>query len=129
MAPKTLVMKKKVAMGTPVFVGGLLIVGAAIITGAVFIGKSDSGEIDVTAAIQNSNQANIERGGDASANVETIPETFKNMTNGGLVPQENQPEPQAPEVATDAAGTTTPEGEATTTATRTEETPENGEQQ
>lgn len=101
-------------MGNPAFIAGVVVLGVAAIIGSVFIGKSDSGEINVTAAIESSNQANNAAGGDASRNVETVPEAFKNMTNGGLVAQENQPETpvveQAPseEVATSSATSTSP---------------------
>lgn len=75
-------------MGTPLFIVGILISGFVIVAGAIFVGKSDTGEIDVTALIQNSNQANRDANGDASKNVETVPDAFKDMPNGGLVPQE-----------------------------------------
>lgn len=79
---------KSKRMGTPIFVVGILISGLAIVAGAIFVGKSDTGEIDVTALIQNSNQANRDANGDASKNVETVPDAFKDLPNGGLVPQE-----------------------------------------
>ena len=111
MAPRASVKKVAITekgLRTPTFIGAVLLAGALVIGGAIFLGKSDNGEIDVTAAIQNSNQANTDAGGDASGNVEAIPDTFKNMTNGGLVPQENQPEP-VPEVATQGEASTTPD--------------------
>lgn len=83
-------------MGTPTFVGIVVIVGIIIVTGAIFIGKSDTGEINVAEKIQNSNQANREANGDLSGNVNTVPEALRDLPNGGLVPQgstatENQP--------------------------------------
>ncbi len=114
MPRKTSIQGAKETMGNPAFIAGVVVLGVAAIIGSVFIGKSDSGEINVTAAIESSNQANNAAGGDASRNVETVPEAFKNMTNGGLVAQENQPETpvveQAPseEVATSSATSTSP---------------------
>ena len=104
-------------MGNPAFIAGVIVIGIITIVGAVFIGKSDSGEINVSAAIQSSNQANNAEGGDTSKNVETVPEAFRNMTNGGLVPQENQPEPQVVEpvptqdISSSTATSTPVEGE------------------
>lgn len=130
MAPRASV--KKVAavekgLRTPAFIGAVLVVGALAIGGAIFLGKSDSGEIDVTAAIQNSNQANANAGGDASGNVETVPETFKNMTNGGLVPQENQPEPAAVVTTEEVSATSTEEVASTTPEALDEQNQESAE--
>jgi uncharacterized protein (UPF0333 family) len=80
----------KKRMGTRSFVGGVILAGIVIITGAVYLGKSDSGEINVTATIQNSNKANSAIEGNSSKDVATVPEVFKNLPNGGLVPQQNQ---------------------------------------
>ena len=124
MATRTSIKNAKEKMGTPAFIGSVLIVGLLAIGGAVFIGTSDDGQINVTAAIQSSNQANTDAGGDASENVETIPDTFKNMPNGGLVSQGEQPTTpvaeQSPEESVSETGTTTTEGEATTTAEATQ---------
>lgn len=122
MAAKTSIKNAKERVGTPVFISGVITVGVIAILGAVFIGKSDTGQINVTAAIENSNQANVAAGGDASQNVETVPETFKNMTNGGLVPQETQAETPVAETAPVETGTTTVEGEGATPEDVTEET-------
>lgn len=142
MPRKTSIQGAKKTMGNPAFIVGVIVIGFITIVGAVYIGKSDSGEINVSAAIESSNQANNAAGGDASRNVETVPEAFKNMTNGGLVAQENQPETpvveQAPseEVATSSATSTSPEegtepvaaeGD-TEVQTETIETTENGAQ-
>jgi hypothetical protein len=76
---------------------GLVIVCVVIMIGAIYLGKSDDGQIDVNSAIENSNQMRRDAGGDASGDIETVPEVFRNKTNGGLVPQEGTPEPaQAP---------------------------------
>ncbi len=107
---KTITEKRRNKMGTPAFVVSVMFFGVLVIVGAFFIGKSDTGQINVAATIQNSNQEN---GGEAAVGV--VPEAFRNMPNGGLVPAENQdPQPPVEEVAppTDAA---------TTTATTTED--------
>lgn len=100
---------------TPAFVGGIFISLVVIVVGAVFIGKSDNGQINVNAAIETSNQANIDAGGDAANNVALVREDLRNMPNGGLIPQENQPAPETPPVetgtTTDASATSTPESE------------------
>lgn len=104
---------------TPAFVGGIFISLVVIVVGAVLIGKSDNGQINVNAAIQSSNQANIEAGGDPANNVALVREDLRNMPNGGLIPQENQPAPEAPPVdtgtTTDASASSTPESESAST--------------
>ncbi len=111
---------------TPAFVGGIFGSIAVIIVGAVLIGKSDNGQINVNATIQNSNQANIDAGGDPSNNVALVREDLRNLPNGGLIPQENQPETPAPapEATQNDQGTTT---ESTDTATSTSDTSAEGE--
>ncbi len=116
MAVKTSVYKTKERIGNPLFIIGISVIGIGVIAGAIFLGKSDNGEIDVSAAIQSSNQANIEAGGDASKNVEVIPDVFKDMPNGGLVPQENQPAQEIVE-AVPAETASSTEGNSTTTPT------------
>lgn len=120
MATRTSIKNAKEQMGTPAFIGGVLTVGLLVMVGAVFIGKSDDGQIDVTAAIQSSNQANTDAGGDVSENVETVPDTFKNMTNGGLVSQGEQPAPSVsenlPQETVTETGSTTEETEVTATS-------------
>ncbi len=112
-------------MGTPAFVGALALAGIVIIGGAIFLGRSDSGEINVAAAIQNSNQAAIENGGDPNNQIETTSEAFRNMPNGGLVPSGSSPQPQAetPVEETEAPTTTeaTEEGEDEQTDTQSTE--------
>ncbi len=95
-------------MGTPAFVGVLVLVGIVVIGGAIYFGKSDSGEINVTAAIQNSNQTAIENGGDPNNQIETTSESFRNMPNGGLVPSGSAPQPPVEtKVEESEKGTTT----------------------
>ncbi len=107
--------KQKVS--TPVFVIGILVATLVVVIGAIYIGKSDSGEIDVTSAINNSNQINREANGDSSADIGTVPDTFRNLPNGGLVPDGNVPPvPQVPvEVSTTTEDLENSENASTTT--------------
>ncbi len=120
MATRKLTEQNTKRIGTPAFVGGLIVAGFVVIGGAVFIGKSDDGQINVSATIQNSNQANIEAGNDINDNVGVVPEAFRNKPNGDLVSQQNQ-----------GAGTPPPEvvpdeSPDTTTATTADTPPEDG---
>lgn len=98
-------------MGTPAFIGSVILAGVVIITGAVFIGKSDTGPINVSASIQNANQANTESQGDQNNYVDNVPERFRSMPNGGLVPSGA---PEVPPPPPQEEGTTTPAGEGAT---------------
>lgn len=100
--------------GNPLmFAGGIVGAGIVVMGIAVLIGKSDSGQINVAATIQESNQVQSETGGEQ---VNSVPQAFQNMPNGGLVPQENQtntpsaPEPSETAVTDDTASTTQTEG-------------------
>jgi hypothetical protein len=96
------------------FVAILVAVGFFVIVGAVLLGRSDSGQIDVNKAINNSNQSLRDAGGTGEGEVETVREVFKNKPNGGLQPQEGgQSAPQET--------TPNPDIVASTTATTTEE--------
>lgn len=103
-------------MGTPAFVGILLVLGVIVFGAAVFIGRSDSGQINVSATIQNSNQAIIDAGGDIKDTVGNISEELRNMPNGGLVSSENQ-EVQTVKEETQTGSST--DGVASTTSTTT----------
>ncbi len=70
------------------FFGGIVVLGIIVVGGAIFIGRSDSGQINVSATIQESNQTQSAEGGEQ---VQAVSQTFQNMPNGGLVPQESQP--------------------------------------
>ncbi len=65
-----------------------------VVGGAIYLGKSDEGQIDVTSAIQTSNQNRIETGDTSIAEVNAVPEVFQSQTNGGLVPQGETPAPE-----------------------------------
>lgn len=107
---KAVAEKRKKRMGTPAFVVSVMFLGILVVTGAFLIGRSDTGQINVAATIQNSNE---ERGGEGAVGV--VPEVFRDMPNGGLVPTENQDAQPATEEPTP------PTDEATTTATTTED--------
>lgn len=99
-------------MGNPAFIASLIMATVAVFVAAVFIGKSDSGEIDVSAAIQSSNQASVDADGNPTNQVSPTTDAFRDMPNGGLVAQEEQPATPPPEVpaetssSTDAASST-----------------------
>ena len=90
-------------------------VGLVLTVGVVAWGRSDTGVINVSATIANSNQVAREEGRLDDEAPEAAPEAFTNMINGGLVAQDpgSQPAP-TPEP--------TPVVEATTTATSTTDT-------
>lgn len=97
------------------FAGGIIGTGILVMGVAVLIGRSDSGQINVASTIQESN-AQSEDGG---TQVNSVPQAFQNMPNGGLVPQENQtnttPPPESPATTTDeTASTTLQDGDAET---------------
>jgi len=85
-------------ISTSVFVASLLFAGFVVIGGAVYIGTSDTGEINVSAAITDSNQTARNSDGDSANQVGVVPETFRNMTNGGLVPTSNTKQPSQAEM-------------------------------
>jgi len=80
-----------------------------LVVGAILLGRSDSGQININSAIQNSNQQRLNSGEENVSQTETIPEAFRNRPNGGLVPQGRtaNPEPVTPteEESTDAEDT------------------------
>lgn len=96
---------------TPAFIAGLTALTLVVIGGAVFLGRSDSGAINVSATIGEANQVASQNGGEQ---VPTINQTFQDLPNGGLVPAENQqapvpePEPQNTSTTTDTVATSTP---------------------
>ncbi|HEX4799021.1 MAG TPA: hypothetical protein VFV22_00590 [Candidatus Paceibacterota bacterium] len=108
------------------FVLMFLVVGVLVIIGAIFLGRMDTGVIDVNQAIELSNQSQRESGG--TGMVQTVPTEFQNQVNGGLVPTDNQStqetvsgESASSTIATDATATST------ATTTQSEAAHENGE--
>ena len=80
----------------PAFIAVILIGGIVIVIGAVYVGKSDNGEINVESLINSSNQQN-EASGNSDKNVGTTPAALRDLPNGGLVPQDPNATPPAPE--------------------------------
>ena len=108
-------------IGTPAFIGTVLGLGILIIGAAVLIGRSDSGQINVGAAVESSNQANP-----GNAQVAPVREAFKNLPNGGLVPTGGSEPQAAPAPVPTAEDTpTAPEEAATTTTEGGEDATEN----
>ncbi len=106
--------QSKKQMGKLAFFSSILGVGILLVGGAIFIGKSDTGEIDVHQAISNSNEINREENGDSATIVNNVPNALRDLPNGGLVPQGEVNANPAPEGVP-------PVAPATTTASTTEE--------
>lgn len=91
----------------PAFMIGMLLLGIFVVAGAVLLGRSDTGQIDVAATVRNAAPTE----GEQAHTVNVPSEAFRNMTNGGLVPQDAD---------TDLAPASVPEATtASTTATTT----------
>ncbi len=98
---------------TPLILAGLLVVGIGLTAGAIAWGKSDAGEINVAATINNSNLDEAQRG-------ETVQQSataeHASLPNGGLVPAQGDANlPSPPPVAEETSTTTEPEAEADAT--------------
>ena len=118
MSGRRTIREAREQMGTPAFVGILFFFGIIVAVSAILIGRSDSGQINVSATIQNSNQAIIDAGGSIEDTIGNIPENLRNMPNGGLVSSENQElQLPPPEVET---GTSTEGRVSSTTGTTTQ---------
>jgi hypothetical protein len=106
---------------SPALVVSIFVVGLIVSVGAVFMGKSDNGEIDVNSAIELANQTRHQTGDTSTADVETPTSAHRNMTNGGLVPQEGRPVETPPVIPEPETATET---EATSTESSDDTTPE-----
>ncbi len=136
--PQTATKNKLVLIGI-VFVVGLIVAGTA-----VFLGKSDSGVINVAQTIRDSNQRAIAEGDTATqaaiAGANARPD-LAGKKNGGLVPQSGTvitpPEPPKVEkkasstdstaTSTEAVASSTPETADDSEETETAETPSEDE--
>lgn len=108
-------MVKVPAQSKKQFVTILFFVMGLILTiGVVVWGRSDTGVINVSATIANSNQIAREEGRPNDEAPQAAPEAFTNMVNGGLVAQD-------PSLQPTSTIEPTPVVEATTTATSTTE--------
>ncbi len=103
---------------TPAFIAGLIGAGVLVFVGAVMIGRSDSGEINVSATITDANEMHAEHGGGEQVNVANP--ALQNLPNGGLVPQSTPVE--QPPVIEETPATTTEATASTTAETSAEET-------
>jgi hypothetical protein len=99
---------------TPIFIAAFLVVGIGITAGTIMWGSAQSGQIDVSATIANS-QYGDKGSAEGDAPVISAPaQEYIEMVNGGLVPAQStdnpapQPEP-------------TPSDNASSTATSTED--------
>ncbi len=106
-----------VRSGTPAFVAILFFVGIFVTGGAIMIGRSDTGEIDVTSTINQANVTNAENG--TGEHVNAGNPALQKLPNGGLVVAENQPPATTPVTET-VTGTTTDTTSDSGTSTSTE---------
>jgi hypothetical protein len=97
--------------GLAAFIAILVGVGIVVVIAAVMIGKSDSGEINVSATINQSNEINAANG--TGAQVNAANPALQDLPNGGLVPQENQ-QPTTPVTESVPMSTTTEDVASTT---------------
>lgn len=98
-------------MKSPAFMLSILGMGVLVAAGAVMLGRSDAGQIDVAAAVREAG-VQTDASGNQIAPVNIPGEQFRNIPNGGLVPQGEQGSTPAPEpepAATDENATTTEE--------------------
>lgn len=83
------------------FIGGVVLAGVIVASGAIMFGRSDAGQIDVSAAIANSNAQAQERG------EQTVPQVPRNphadLPNGGLIGKDASAQPSAPQAVQGAA--------------------------
>lgn len=106
---------------SPAFMLSIAGLGIAVLVGAVLLGRSDSGQIDVAAAVRDAGTVTDESGNQVPA-VNVPGAEFRNMPNGGLVPQDPNAAPE-PAPVEDAASSTSEseDGSATTTPDSGEE--------
>jgi len=111
-------------MKSPAFILSIFGMGALVAVGAVMLGRSDTGQIDVAAAVREAG-VQTDASGNEIAPVNIPGQEFRNIPNGGLVPQGqdgNTPAPEPEPVTTDESATTTAESseEASTDTDNTE---------
>lgn len=92
-------------------IAGVLLLGVVVTAGSVMWGRSDAGQIDVSATIQNSQNTTI-RDENAPPQPPAISNELSEMRNGGLLPQTGDsvlaptPAPIPDTVASNTASTT-----------------------
>lgn len=108
-APRTPQKKNTLAI-----YGSIVAVGLVVTMGAVLFGRSDTGQIDVTAAISNSNVERAERGEAPVA--QSLGAKDKALPNGGLVGKgkgnsvQPKPEVEGTSTSTDETASSTDDG-------------------
>lgn len=106
---------------SPAFMLSIAGLGIAVLVGAVLLGRSDSGQIDVAAAVRDAGTVTDENGNQVPA-VNVAGAEFRNMPNGGLVPQDPNAAPEPAPIEDTASSTSESEdGSATTTPDSGEE--------
>ena len=73
--------------------GGVFLFGVVITVGSIMWGRSDVGQIDVSATIARTNVENREHAQETGEAIEQIPDSFAETPNGGLMPQAKGTEP------------------------------------
>lgn len=110
-APKKAVEIERQRM--PIMLAVILIVGIGLTAGAVMWGRSDNGQIDVSATIANSQFISDNAADSTASPVGIAAQEFVDMPNGGLVAsgiEETPPsQPVAEEVNASSTATTTTE--------------------
>ena len=106
---------------SPLFFIGVTLTIILVGIGSVMLGKSDKGEINVSATIQNSNQARVDAG-EAPSDANAVREEFRNKENGGLVPQSSTGGVEVQNDTQSQVSTTTNGESASSTATTTGQT-------
>lgn len=119
--PETIQVRKHANKKSPLFFIGIVLTIILAGVGSVMLGKSDKGEINVSATIQNSNQARIDAG-EAPSDANPVREEFRNKENGGLVPQSSTGEGEMQNEIQSQVSTTTSAESASSTSTTTEQT-------
>lgn len=99
---------------SPAFMLGTLGLGLAVMVGAVLIGRSDSGQIDVAAAVRDAGTLTDADGNQIDA-VNVPSAEFRNMPNGGLVPQDPNAAPAPAPEESNASSTSESGGDSATT--------------
>ena len=114
----TTLVRKRTNKKSPLFFIGVVFTIILVGVGSVMLGKSDKGEINVSATIQNSNQARVDAG-EAPSDANAVREEFRNKENGGLVPQSSSGGGEVQNETQSQASTTTDGESASSTATTT----------
>ena len=118
---ETTLVRKRTNKKSSLFFIGVVLTIILVGVGSVMLGKSDKGEINVSATIQNSNQARVDAG-EAPSDANAIREEFRNKENGGLVPQSSSGGGEAQNETQSQVSTTTEGESASSTATTTGQT-------